>query len=399
MGKISKRTIDRLVATVAVGKPIRDDDVRGFQARLNANGTVSYLVEYRAGRGRGFPVRRIVLGKHGPLTPDEARRLAKTTLAAVLAGCDPAAERASRRKEMTVADLLRHALETHWRVKSKPSTIKNFASTIEHALVPAFGAARISQLTRAQIRSWHATQTHRKRQANLDLAILRKALNLAVSDGLIVENAATGIEPHPERRRDRVPSDAELVAVLDALDTAPIRPQAVLLFKLLLLTGARTSEWRTAEWSWIDADGRTLGLPDAKAGARPVTLSSAARALLAVASRTSRFIIPADDGDAPLSPSIVSRAWETIRKAARVEDLRVHDLRHGFATRGAGLGASAVVLRDALGHKTLAMTSRYVARQNNPVRELAERIGSQIEGLRTDGADVVPLRGKGGRPQ
>jgi integrase len=395
MARISKRTINALIASGS-RRPIRDDEVRGFCARLNADGSVSYFVEYRAGRGRVFPVRRIVVGKHGQLTPDQARSLAKNMLARVLAGDDPAAERANRRKEWTVTDLLRHALATHWRVKAKPSTIKNFASTIEHALIPEFGSRRLSELTRSQIRGWHARQTHRTRQANLDLAILRKALNLAVGDELIKANPALGIEPYPERRRDRVPSDVELAALLDALDAAPIRPQARLLFRLLLLTGARTSEWRASEWSWIDADGTTLKLPDAKAGARPVALSSVVQALLAAAPRTSRFIVPDGTGEAPLPPSTVSHAWETVRKAAGVEDLRVHDLRHAFATRGAGLGASAVVLRDALGHKTLQMTSRYISRQNDPVRELAERIGAQIQGIRSEGgADVLPIRGKG----
>jgi integrase len=85
----------------------------------------------------------------------------------------------------------------------------------------------------------------------------------------------------------------------------------------------------------------------------------------------------------------VSHAWENVRKGAGVKDLRVHDLRRAFATRGAGLGASAVVLRDALGHKTLQMTSRYIARQNDPVREIAERVGSQIQALRNRAADNV----------
>ena len=221
MPKISKRSIDELIASGASGDVIRDDNVKGFQARLNANGSVSYLVEYRAGRGRGFPVRRPVLGHHGALTPDQARSLAKKELASVLAGQDPAAQRASRRMEMTVADLLRHAVETHWRPKAKPSTAKNFAGMIERTLIPEFGSKRLSELTRAQVRAWHARQTHRPRQANLDVAILRKALELAVGDGLIKENVATGIQPHPERRRDRVPTDNELAAVLDALELRP----------------------------------------------------------------------------------------------------------------------------------------------------------------------------------
>src|SRR5271165_4643069 len=290
MAKITKRAIDQLLASGTPGDIIRDDDPRGFLARLNANGSVSYLVEYRAGRGRGFPVKRPALGRHSQLAPEQARSLAKSMLARVLAGDDPAAERASRRREMTVADWLRHCVATHWRPKAKASTARNFEGMIERALIPEFGSKRLSELTRAQVRAWHAAQTHRTRQANLDLAILRKALNLAAGDGLIKENAATGIQPHPERRRDRIPTDDELAAVLEALDVAPIRPQAALLIKLLMFTGCRTGEWRTAEWSWIDVEGRALRLPDAaaKTGARPVALSSIVIALLADAPRSSR---------------------------------------------------------------------------------------------------------------
>jgi integrase len=383
MPKISKRTIDELIASGAVGKPIRDDDVKGFQARLNKDGSVSYSVEYRPGRGRVFPVRRVVLGKHGRLTPYQARCLAKTTLAAVLGGNDPAAERANRRNEMTVADCLRHALATHWRPKAKPSTARNFEAMIERTLIPKFGTKRLSDLTRADIRGWHGRQTHRPRQANLDLAILRKALNLAVGDGLIKENPATGIQPHPEHRRDRVPSDVELTAILDALNVAHIRPQAALLIKLLLFSGARSGEWRVAEWSWLDADGRTLRLPDAaaKTGARWIALSTSVQAFLSATPRTSRFIVPDDSGEAPLAPWSAIDAWQTVCRAANVDDLHLHDLRHAFATRCAGLGASAILLRDALGHKTLQMTSRYISRQTDPVRQLAERVGAQIQSL------------------
>jgi integrase len=390
MGKITKRTIDALIASGAAGV-IRDDEVRGFGARLNANGTISYFVEFRAGRGRAFPVRRIVLGRHGALTPDQARDLAKKNLARVLAGEDPAAERAASRKEMTVADLLRQTLATHWEPKAKASTAANFKGMIERTLVPEFGAIRLSALTRSQIRSWHARQTHRTRQANLDLAILRKALSLAVDDELIAANPAMGIKPHPERQRDRTATDEELAAVLDTLDADVVRPQAALLIKLLVFTGCRTAEWRTAEWSWIDMEGRALRLPDAaaKAGARTVALSNIVLALLANAPRASRFVVPSDTGEAPLASWSAIDAWQAVCRAAKVEDLRLHDLRRAFAFRGAGLGASAVLLRDALGHKSLQMTSRYVARQNDPVRELAERVGSQIQALRKPAADNV----------
>ena len=102
-------------------------------------------------------------------------------LAGVLAGNDPAAERADRGKEMTVADFA-PCLATHWRPKSKPTTTKNFEVDDRADADSEFGPKRLSGLTRSQIRGWHARQTHRTRQANLDLAILRKALNLAVGD-------------------------------------------------------------------------------------------------------------------------------------------------------------------------------------------------------------------------
>ena len=137
-----------------------------------------------------------------------------------------------------------------------------------------------------------------------------------------------GIKPHPERRRDRVPTDEEMRAILEAIDVVAIRPQAALLFKLLIFTGCRTGEWRTAEWSWIDQTGPTLRLPDAasKAGARRVPLSSIVQVLLAGAPRAGRYVIPNNSGTAPLPPYTVNDAWETVRRAAKVPDVNVHDL-------------------------------------------------------------------------
>src|SRR5271157_4548006 len=122
MPRISKRTVDALIASGTPGEVIRDDALRRFGARLNADRSVSYFVEYRAGRGRGFPVRRPVLGRHGALTPDQARALAQKALASVAGGGDPAEERAGRKKEMSVAQFLRHAIESHWKAKRKAGT-------------------------------------------------------------------------------------------------------------------------------------------------------------------------------------------------------------------------------------------------------------------------------------
>lgn len=396
--RITKRLVDGLGPN-DIGRVIRDDELTGFAIRLNADGSRTYLVEYRAGRGRGFPTRRLSIGRHGALTPDEARQRAKQILAQVAYGEDPATARAARKKEPTVRDILILALEQHWKPKRKPSTARAFEEMINRTLVPEFGAIRLTDLTRAQIRGWHARQTHRPRQANLDLAILRKALMLAVADELITDNPARGIAPHPEKARDRVPTEDELRAVWKAIDEAPIRANARLLFKLLPLTGCRRGEWLTAKWSDIDLDAAVLRLREenSKAGARTVPLPGPVVALLRAATRSGEWIIANDNGSGALTKSNVRDAWASVLRAASVEDLHIHDLRHAFATRGAALGANALILRDALGHKTLAMTGRYVSRQADPVRELSERVARSFLSsagvtIDTPPAEVVPLR-------
>jgi hypothetical protein len=124
MPRITKRARDALI-TKGNGATLRDDDLRGFACRLNGNGSISYYIEYRAGRGRVFSLRRLVIGRHGPFTPEEARQ-AKELLAQVACGRDPAGELALRKREPTIRDLLMDTLERHWRTKSKASTVKSF---------------------------------------------------------------------------------------------------------------------------------------------------------------------------------------------------------------------------------------------------------------------------------
>lgn len=358
---------------------MRDSELSGFACRLNRDGSVSYLIEYRAGRGRAFPVRRLVIGRHGPLTPEEARRHAKLLLADVARGGDPAAERGAKKRELTVGELLHDTLQKHWRPKRKPSTVRSFEDIIAGRLLPRFGSVRLAELRRSDVRRWHSELGHVPVRANRALAVLRKALSIAVADELISANPAKGVSPHPEQGRDRVPSDDELRGVWAACDDRVMPQSAARLFKLLILTGCRSGELRTARIKWIDQEMDVLRLPDAKSGPRDVPLSPQAMAL--VEAVDGEWLIPDRLGTGPLSPSSIRDAWQRVREAAGAHDLRIHDLRHGFGTRAAGLGANALVLRDALGHRSLAMTNRYVSRQTAPIREVANSIGLQVDAL------------------
>ena len=276
MARITKRLVDGLGGE-NVGRIIRDDDLAGFGGRRNADGSATHLVEYRAGRGRGFPTRRLSLGRHGALTPEQARNEAKQVLARVARGEDPAADRSVRKKDPTIRDVLLLALDQHWKPKRKPSTAKVFGEMVHRTLIPEFGAIRLAELTRSQVRAWHAKQGHRPRAANHELAVLRKALSLAICEGLLTgENPAKGIALHPENARDRVTTDDELRAVWRAIDEAPIRSHAKLLFKLLALTGRRREEWLSARWQDVDLsravytlrESRTSGSTCARTGSR-----------------------------------------------------------------------------------------------------------------------------------
>lgn len=393
MPRIGKRSIDQLVGA-GVPAVLRDDALPGFQARLNGDGTLTYLIEYRAGAGgRSAPKRRFKIGTLTDMTPDQARREAEKIKGAVRNGDDPAGRQASKRKELTVGLWLDRCLTEHWEAKRKANTARAFKEMIERTLKPEFGTTKLSDLTRAQVRAWHAKQVHRPRQANLDIAILSRAMSLAVADDLVPANPILGIMRHPEKPRDRAPSDEEMAHLWRALETASIRASSRLLFRLLALTGCRRDEVRTAQWSDIDMKARTLLLRDAKAGGRTVPLPSIAVELLAAAERRGDWVIANDAGDAPLSPSRIHGDWVSLCTAAEVKNLRVHDLRHGYGTRGAAMGANALILRDALGHKTLAMTGRYVSKLNDPVRDLSDRIANQIVALgeREEPAEIVPL--------
>ena len=377
MPKITKRLVDGLTAEAA-GVIVRDDELKGFGVRRNRDGTITYLVEYRAGRGRNFPVKRVSLGRHGVLTAEQARFQAKETLVAVQKGDDPAANRIAKNKELTVGDLLERTINSHWTALERKSAV-SFERMVRFSLLPRFGNIKLSDLKRAEIRDWHSSQSHRPRQANLDLALLHKALNLAVTDELIVSNPASGLVKFPEKRRSRRLTDQELRNIWQASSDEVIGKEAGLLFRLLICTGCRKGEWLNSKWSDIDFENRVLRLSDAKAGARDVPLNSLSVSLLAASDNASEWVFCNRSGNAPLSASRVQEAWKKLLVLAELGDVHVHDLRHSFASRGAKLGASALVLRDALGHKTLSMTSRYVAEQMEAVMQLSEVIGRDLE--------------------
>jgi integrase len=201
---------------------------------------------------------------------------------------------------------------------------------------------------------------------------------------------------------ERFYSDAELARIGKALAEAERDrvelPGVIFAIRLLALTGLRLGEVLGLRWVYFDFDNAVLRLPDTKSGSRIVPLGAPALAILADLDRQGDFVVTGPAPDKPLSPSTLEKAWRRIRERAEVPDGRLHDFRHTVETFAAQTGANAFMVRDKLGHKTLAMTGRYVERDVDPLRVLTDkvedRVAAAMDAALIRGAEVVSLKQK-----
>jgi integrase len=192
------------------------------------------------------------------------------------------------------------------------------------------------------------------------------------------------------RSRERFLTPEELARLGDALaDVASIDPFAIAAIRLLILTGARLREILHAKWREVDFERGIIFLPDSKTGKKPIYLSAAALAVLADIPRLegNPHVFPGKADGVPRGG--LDRPWSAIRKAAGLDGLRIHDLRHSFASVGAGGGLGLPIIGKLLGHTQAATTQRYAHVAADPVRQAVETIGAMN---RTPGAEVTPLK-------
>ena len=399
--KLTKRTVDAAQPDPKRRLYLWDAELKGFGLVVTPKGVKTYIVQYRAGTGRLAPDRKVTLGRHGTLTPEEARNLAKDILAGVRHGGDPAAERsAQRQRAATVADLADRYLEQHVDVKNKASTAAEWRRIIERHVKPKLGRLAIEKVQRADVAKVHHDMRSTPRQANLTIAVLSKMFSLAEVWGLRPDHSSPcrGIEKYKEAKRERFLSEAELAALGAALvDSESVEMRVVLdAVRLLLLTGCRLGE--VVALRWDDVSTSSLVIRDAKAGARVHAIGAQTAAFLAELRREGEWVLPGTDPKRPLSKSTLEHAWTRIRSKASLDDVRLHDLRHTVGTYAGQTGANAFLVRDKLGHKTLAMTARYVNRDADPLRDLSDKVESRISAALTAGeksANVVPIATRG----
>jgi len=369
------------------------------------SGLKTFVCEYKPyGGGRGVSTKRLKIGRYGVLTAEQARKIATETLATVRLGKDPAADRAATRNAATIADIIDDFDTKHVQGKLKPRTAEMYQPALR-LLKNSHGSTKADKLTRAHITSLHVGMKKKPVAANRALAIWSKLFSWASSQGHIPDgyNPARGIRHYKECARERFLTSEELTRLgsvlieaetigLPWLTTKPnskhlvsedqrrtiIDPFAIAAIRLLVLTGARLREILHAQWSQVDFQRGILFLPDSKTGAKPIYLSNAALSVLRKIPRIegNPFIIAGYEDGKPRSD--LKKPWKSICHAANLERLRIHDLRHSFASLGAGASLGLPVLGKLLGHKQPATTARYAHLDVDPLRRAVNNIGSTI---------------------
>ncbi len=404
--KLTKSAIDALVSG-----PKRehywDTKVIGFGLRASGAERI-YVLKYRLGsRQRWFRI-----GRHGsPWTPDSARAEALRLLGEVAAGRDPAEARADGRTAMTFAELLNLYFREGVAHK-KPSTLRSDKGRARLHLEPLLGPKRANAITRGDVEHLlSAVMNGRKAAAAPEkrrvggvvaggagvaaqcVALASSVLEFAMRRGIRPDNPARGVKKPPVRKMQRFLSYDELRRLAESLDTELSQTNgvhAIAAIRLLALTGCRRGEIASLRWKSVDLERRLLHLTDSKTREKAIYLSPAAAEILATLPRIvgNPFVIA---GGAGKPSGAVDKTWDRVRRRADLRDVRLHDLRHTFASVGAGASVGLPIIGKLLGHTQASTTARYSHLADDPIRRAADAIGETI-------AAAMAERGRTGAP-
>ena len=375
---ISKRTVDGLSVE---GKEtvFWDRELPGFGVRVYPSGSKVYVVQSRGPNG----IRRVSLGRHGDITADRARRQAASAIARIKKGEDPVAR--PLEDTFTVAELAERYMEGHVKMHCNAHTQWIYAGSLRNHILPALGAKEVASVGREDVAALHYGMRETPRAANRALMVLSKMLKLAEAWGLASPggNPCRHVLRYKEGRRERFLTEDEYrrvgVALRELEAGGPVQARAAAALRLIMLTGCRVGEVLTLRWSDVDRKSGELRLRDAKTGARMVPLTPAALEVLAGIKRVRRspWVFPGGKPDRHLSQ--LTTSWRRVRERAEVEDVRIHDLRHSFASRALAVGLALPMIGRLLGHTDIGSTARYAHLSREAEKIAVARVGDSIE--------------------
>ena len=384
---VPKLTNDLIVGIIAEGveRTVFDSATPGFGFRLTAKGKPLWIARARAGRVRA----KITIGTYPDKTLTAARSEAHAVLADIRDGKDPRVEKAARRAAIeagktTVSELADRWLAEYVRIKLKPRTIVDYERIVADKIKPRLGALPVSAVTKGDVISFHAAMAKTPRRANYVISTVRALMTFAEDVGLrpVHSNPAKKIKMYRQAARERFLSEEEIGKAADAIARAAadgkVGPSAAAGLRLALFTGARSGEITAAKWSHVDWQRKLIRLPDSKTNeARTIHLSEAALEVLRALPHYGSYIVAGRYKDEPHQN--LSRAWIIARAYGGLEDVRLHDLRHSFASLAAGRGVSLYLIGRLLGHRVPATTQRYAHLARDVIASVNEELGAAMQ--------------------
>lgn len=379
--RIAKSISLSTIKALNPGDEIRDPVLKGFGARRR-NNAVSYFVHTQI---NNLP-RWLTIGRHGsPWTPDTARKRAREILELAKAGKDP-----SKKKAHPSALTFEETFQLFLSDKDaflKPSTKAEYIRLGNRTILPYFKGKGLHDITRTDCVTLHRNLVMTPAIANRIIALVRHVFYWAETEELFTgqKNPCSKIRLYKEHSRAKFLTVDDLVRLAEAMKTAlaadyasPMQVAAIL---LLLFTGARRGEIFTLKRSYVDRHRMLAHLPDSKTGRKVLHLNPHAMAVL--------DSLPAFEGNPyylvgrfPGSCiSEIKKPWDKIRKLAKLEQFRLHDFRHSYASFAADNGASARAVGALLGHSSLETTKLYIHLFNNRARETADATGNVMQSI------------------
>jgi integrase len=420
---LTKRALDA-VKPAAKDYQIWDKKIRGLGVRVYPSGAMSFILQYRNAAGR---TRKAALGRYGALTADKAREKAVRLLGAILDGRDPSQEKRESRHALTVGQLADLYLRegSVEKPNKKLSSWETDRSNIDRHIRPLLGARLARGLTKMDVARFQSDVAAGKTAADEKtgprgraivrggkgiasraLSVLSAMMTFGEGRGIVAGNPTKGVEPFRGRKKERFLTDTEVGILGETLvemeSDGSLTWVASAAIKLLLLTGARRGEILALRWEEVDTERGCLRLQDSKTGARIIRLAAAAVSLLVALPRSSQWVLPAAKGSGHYVG--LPKHWDAVRARANAiarnraeregrslegtpgfDNIRLHDLRHSFASFAVQSGGSLYLVGKVLGHKQSRTTEIYAHASDEPLLATAElaaqRIARALDGV------------------